>query len=54
MNDLSGPESVASGAIGQPMRRKEDLRLLTGAGRDAERGARPAQRASCEYHAKRT
>jgi len=33
MNDPSRSGSDASGAIGQPMRRKEDLRLLTGAGR---------------------
>ena len=33
MTDLSGPVGVAAGAIGQPVRRKEDLRLLTGAGR---------------------
>src|SRR6266581_5186764 len=33
VNDLSGPESVAAGAIGQALPRKEDLRLLTGAGR---------------------
>ena len=33
MNDLSRPEGAAAGAIGEPLRRKEDLRLLTGAGR---------------------
>ncbi len=33
MNDPGRSGDVASGAIGQPMRRKEDLRLLTGAGR---------------------
>src|SRR6266852_973697 len=33
VNDLSGPERVAAGAIGRPLPRKEDLRLLTGAGR---------------------
>ena len=33
MNDLKAPEGAVSGAIGLPLRRKEDLRLLTGAGR---------------------
>src|SRR5258708_12123009 len=33
VNDLSGPERVAAGAIGQALPRKEDVRLLTGAGR---------------------
>ena len=33
MNDVSTPGSAASGAIGQPVQRKEDVRLLTGAGR---------------------
>src|SRR5258706_347872 len=33
MNDLSRPESVAAGAIGQAVPGKEDVRLLTGAGR---------------------
>jgi len=30
---MSRPDGVAPGAIGQPVRRKEDVRLLTGAGR---------------------
>jgi carbon-monoxide dehydrogenase large subunit len=33
VNDLRAPEGAVSGAIGRPLRRKEDLRLLTGAGR---------------------
>src|SRR6266850_1597410 len=33
VNDLSRPERVAAGAIGQALPRKEDVRLLTGAGR---------------------
>src|SRR5229473_8269967 len=33
VNDLSGSERVAAGAIGQALPRKEDVRLLTGAGR---------------------
>lgn len=33
MTDLSRPVGVAASAIGRPVRRKEDLRLLTGAGR---------------------
>jgi len=33
MNELSRPGEVATDAVGQPLPRKEDLRLLTGAGR---------------------
>ena len=33
VNDLSRPDRVAAGAIGRPLPRKEDWRLLTGAGR---------------------
>src|SRR6266446_1255541 len=33
VNDLSRPERVAAGTIGQALPRKEDVRLLTGAGR---------------------
>ena len=33
MNDLSRPARAAAGAIGQALPRKEDARLLTGAGR---------------------
>src|SRR5258705_1203369 len=33
VNDLSRPERAAAGAIGQALPRKEDARLLTGAGR---------------------
>src|SRR5882672_5921811 len=33
VNGLSRPERVAAGAIGQALPRKEDMRLLTGAGR---------------------
>src|SRR3979490_2613426 len=33
VNDLSRPERAAAGAIGQALPRKEDVRLLTGAGR---------------------
>jgi carbon-monoxide dehydrogenase large subunit len=32
VTDLSRPVGVAASAIGRPVRRKEDLRLLTGAG----------------------
>ena len=33
MNESSGPGKVAADAVGRPLPRKEDLRLLTGAGR---------------------
>jgi hypothetical protein len=34
MNDvIESPDSTSLGAIGQPLRRKEDERLLTGRGR---------------------
>ncbi len=33
MSDLSGTAGLAASAIGRPLRRKEDARLLTGAGR---------------------
>ena len=43
MNDLSKPDGVAAGAIGEPLRRKEDLRLLTGAGRFTDDFSMPGQ-----------
>src|SRR5258708_25033722 len=43
VNDLSEPERVAAGAIGQVLPRKEDQRLLTGAGRFSDDFNLPGQ-----------
>jgi len=44
VNDPSRPDRVAAGTIGQALPRKEDLRLLTGAGRFSDDFNMPGRR----------